>query len=119
MHQSIDVITDLQHDADLFSSKCAGILNKHSGPSFNPLLPRTLSLTSSYMFEDLCYTEDNVTEAICQHKSKRSLVLAVSPSSEHLPTLLLLCLSHSSSPGLSNMDILCHITMGFDSCCSS
>ena len=66
----------------LFSSKFAGILNKHSSPSPNHLLSQIQSSLSSYPSEDLCFTEDDVTEAICRLKSKKSGAGCV--SSEHL-----------------------------------
>ena len=79
---SIDGISDPPHIADLFSSKFAGILNKHSSPSPNHLLSQIQSSLSSSPSEDLCYTEDDVTEAICRLKSKKSGAGCV--TSEHL-----------------------------------
>ena len=65
---SIDGISDPPHIADLFSSKFAGILNKHSNPSPNHLLSQIQSSLSSSPSEDLCFTEDDVTEAILSVK---------------------------------------------------
>ena len=79
---SIDGISDPPHIADLFSSKFAGILNKHSSPSPNHLLSQIQSSLSSSLSEDLCFTEDDVTEAICRLKSKKSGAGCV--TSEHL-----------------------------------
>ena len=70
------------HIADLFSSKFAGILNKHSSPSPNHLVSQIQSSLSSSLSEDLCFTEDDITEAICRLKSKKSGTGCV--TSEHL-----------------------------------
>ena len=79
---SIDGISDPPHIADLFSSNFAGILNKHSSPSPNHLLSQIQSSLSSSPSEDLCFTEDDATEAIFWLKSKKSGAGCV--TSEHL-----------------------------------
>ena len=79
---SIDGTSNIQQIADLFSSKFAGILNKHSSSPLNPLLSQIQSSLSSSMFQDLYFTDDDVTEAIGQLKPKKSGAGCV--ISEHL-----------------------------------
>ena len=69
---SIDGTSNIQQIADLFSSKFAGILNKHSSSPLNPLLSQIQSSLSSSMFQDLYFTNDDITEAIGQLKPKKS-----------------------------------------------
>ena len=69
---SIDGTSNIQQIADLFSSKFAGMLNKHSSSPLNPLLSQIQSSLSSSMFQDLYFTDDDVTEAIGQLKPKKS-----------------------------------------------
>ena len=79
---SIDGTSNIQQIADLFSSKFAGILNKHSSSPLNPLLSQIQSSLSSSMFQDLYFTDDDVTEAIGLLKPKKSGAGCV--TSEHL-----------------------------------
>ena len=79
---SIDGTSNIQQIADLFSSKFAGFLNKHSSSPLNPLLSQIQSSFSSSMFQDLYFTDDDVTEAIGQLKPKKSGAGCV--ISEHL-----------------------------------
>ena len=69
---SVDGTSNAQHIADLFSSRFSGVLNKHSSPSPNPLLLKIQSSLSSSVSDDLCFTEDDIIDAIGQLKSKKS-----------------------------------------------
>ena len=76
---SIDGTSNIQQIADFVSYKFAGI---HSSSPLNPLLSQIQSSLSSSMFQDLHFTDDDVTKAIGQLKPKKSGAGCV--TSEHL-----------------------------------